>query len=202
MRISINPVLFSHGRGGLEGARPSSTLEHQILAEVPHFASIPPAPSRSRKIPFPSCVHQFGGRSGGSQALQLPRASLSRGSFASRLHLDRALQKSEISAPEPLSLIRRGLEGVRPSSSRDYHFLAAARHISPAPDRVPQKLEISVPVLLSHIRRGLEGARPVCFISRKTHRNNRSYCNKNFHQIQLGKINAVKRHNGDNPLHF
>ena len=141
----------------------------------------------------PASAFSRAGRSGGSQALQLPRASLSRGSFASRLHLDRALQKSEISAPEPLSLIRRGLEGVRPSSSRDYHFLAAARHISPAPDRVPQKLEISVPVLLSHIRRGLEGARPVCFISRKTHRNNRSYCNKNFHQIQLGKINAVKR---------
>ncbi|UKI34176.1 MAG: hypothetical protein L6W00_12780 [Lentisphaeria bacterium] len=29
-----NTVQFSHGRGGLEGARPSSSREHQILAEV------------------------------------------------------------------------------------------------------------------------------------------------------------------------
>ena len=41
----------SHGRGGLEGARPSSSLDHQTLAEVSHSASLPTASRRSRKFP-------------------------------------------------------------------------------------------------------------------------------------------------------
>ena len=44
-------------------------------------------------------------RSGGRQALQLPRASNSCGSSVIRLHPDCALQKSENSAPAPLSPI-------------------------------------------------------------------------------------------------
>ena len=51
MRISINRLLTSHGRGGLEGDRPSSSLEHQTRAEVQHIASAPTAHRRSRKIP-------------------------------------------------------------------------------------------------------------------------------------------------------
>ena len=51
MRIRINRLLTSHGRGGLEGDRPSSSLEHQIRAEVQHIASAPTAHRRSRKFP-------------------------------------------------------------------------------------------------------------------------------------------------------
>ena len=41
MRISINPVLFSHGRGGLEGDRPSSSLDYYWGTEVQHSVPIP-----------------------------------------------------------------------------------------------------------------------------------------------------------------
>ena len=63
-------IAFSHRRG-LEGVRPSSSPEHQILAEVQHSTSASTAPCRSRKIPP---RHRFlpSKRSGGSQALQLP----------------------------------------------------------------------------------------------------------------------------------
>ena len=69
----------SHGRGGLEGVRPSSSSERQILAEV----RIPP-PFRARTAE----VGNFRSgtallppkRSGGRPALQLPRASKPRGS--------------------------------------------------------------------------------------------------------------------------
>ena len=40
MRISINPVLFPHGRGGLEGARPSSSLILCSVAAVGYSAFI------------------------------------------------------------------------------------------------------------------------------------------------------------------
>ena len=76
-------------------------------------------------------------RSGGRQALQLPRASYSRGSSNIHLHPDRVPQKSEIPASVPPSPIRRGLEGVRPSSSHEQHFLA---EIHPA--RILVKSEI------------------------------------------------------------
>ena len=51
MRISINRLLTSHGRGGLEGDRPSSTLDQQSRAEVRISASAPTAHRRSRALP-------------------------------------------------------------------------------------------------------------------------------------------------------
>ena len=51
MRISINRLWSSHGRGGLEGDRPSSTLDQQSRTEVQHIASIPTAHHRSRNFP-------------------------------------------------------------------------------------------------------------------------------------------------------
>ena len=73
------------------------------------------------------------GRSGGRPALQLPRASLSRGSSAYRLSPDRAPQKSEIPVSVPPFSIRRGLEGARPSSSREHYFPAEVQHIASLP---------------------------------------------------------------------
>ena len=62
-------------------------------------------------------------RSGGRQALQLPRASNPRGSLNIHLRPDRVPQKSEFPALVLPSPIRRGLEGVRPSSSPEHQIL-------------------------------------------------------------------------------
>ena len=51
MRIRINRLPPSRGRGGLECARPSSSPGHQPLAEVRISTSAPPASRRSRKFP-------------------------------------------------------------------------------------------------------------------------------------------------------
>ena len=143
------------------------------------------------------------GRSGGSQALQLPRASNSCGSSAFRLHSACAQQKSENSVPVLRSPIRGEVwRAPSPPAPSNIKFLRKFRIPPPFRLRPAEVGKFRSRLAFTNSGRGLEGARPVCFISRKTHRNNRSYCNKNFHQIQLGKINAVKRHNGDNPLHF
>ena len=44
-------------RRGLEGDRPSSTLDQQSRTEVQHIASIPTAHHRSRKFPLRYCLH-------------------------------------------------------------------------------------------------------------------------------------------------
>ena len=69
-------------------------------------------------------------RSGGRQALQLPRASNPRGSLNIHLRPDRVPQKSEFPALVLPSPIRRGLEGARPSSTREHQILAEVQ--SPA----------------------------------------------------------------------
>ena len=134
MRISINPVLFSHGRGGLEGVRPSSSREHQILAKVQISTSAPTASRRNRNFPFRYRPPPSAKRSGGRQALQLPRASNSCGSSNIHLHPDRVPQKSEFLVSVPSLLHpRRGLEGVRPSSSLYHHSFSEVLHPASAP---------------------------------------------------------------------
>ena len=56
MRRSWQTTLPSLGRGGLEGDRPSSTLDQQSRTEVQHIASIPTAHRRSRKFPLRYCL--------------------------------------------------------------------------------------------------------------------------------------------------
>ena len=56
MRISINRLGSSHGRGGLEGDRPSSSLDDHFLSEVRISASAPTASRRSRKFPPRYCL--------------------------------------------------------------------------------------------------------------------------------------------------
>ena len=85
MRIRINRLLTSRGRGGLEGARPSSSPEYHFLSEVRISASALTASRRSRNFPPRYCFH-LPGRSGGRPALQLPRASFSLGCSASNPH--------------------------------------------------------------------------------------------------------------------
>ena len=89
-----NQLRPSHGRGGLEGVRPSSSREHQILAEDQIATSAPTASRRNRKLLIGPCS-SLAKRSGGRPALQLPRVSNSRGSSAFRPHPDRTLRKSE-----------------------------------------------------------------------------------------------------------
>ena len=52
MRISINRLWSSHGRGGLEGDRPSSSFDQHFLAEVRQSASALTAHRRSRNFPL------------------------------------------------------------------------------------------------------------------------------------------------------
>ena len=77
-------VLPSPIRRGLEGARPSSTREHQILAEVQISIFAPTASRSNRKLLIGPCS-SLAKRSGGRQALQHPRASNPCGSSISRL---------------------------------------------------------------------------------------------------------------------
>ncbi len=112
-----NQLRPSHGRGGLEGVRPSSSREHQILAEVRQSTSLPTAHHRSRKFPLQYQLLPSAKRSGGRQALQLPRASNSCGSSISHLSPDRAPQKPELPTPVPSSPIRE-----EPLSSLKFFF--------------------------------------------------------------------------------
>ena len=51
MRIRINRLWFSHGRGGPEGARPSGSRDESFPAEAEYAAFILFAHHRSRKFP-------------------------------------------------------------------------------------------------------------------------------------------------------
>ena len=105
MRISINPAPTSHGRGGLEGDRPSGSHEQHFLTEGQPAA--PYRPYTAEVGNFRSgIVHAHSKRSGGRPALRLPRASNSRGSLNIRLPPDRIPQKSEIAAPVSFTPIR------------------------------------------------------------------------------------------------
>ena len=95
MRIHINRLPPSCGRGGLEGARPSSSPDGHFLPEVRISTSAPPASRRSRKIP-PRYCFPHPKRSGGRPALQLPRLPFRRGSLLVALTPDCVPQKSEI----------------------------------------------------------------------------------------------------------
>ena len=150
MRISINRLRSSHGRGGLEGVRPSSSPGHQNLAEVRISSSAPTASRRSRNF-SPRYCFLLSKRSGGRPALQLPRASTPCGSSNIRLCPDRAPQKSEIFAPVLFPPPKRS--GGRPA-------LQLPRALNPCgssnirlrPARVPQKSQIPAPVPSSAFR--------------------------------------------------
>ena len=71
----------------------------------------------------PGFVFSRAGRSGGSQALQLPRASNACGSSVIRLHPDCAPQKSENSAPAPLSPIEEVWRESGPPAPPSIKFL-------------------------------------------------------------------------------
>ena len=76
MRIGINRLLPSRGRGGLEGARPSSSPDGHFLPEVRISTSAPPASRRSRKIP-PRYCFPHPKRSGGHSLLLPPQVIFS-----------------------------------------------------------------------------------------------------------------------------
>ena len=76
MRIRINRLLTSHGRGGLEGARPSSSPGHQPLAEARISASALTAHRRSRKF-SPRYCFPHPKRSGGHSLLLPPQVIFS-----------------------------------------------------------------------------------------------------------------------------
>ncbi len=72
-------------------------------------------------------------RSGGRQALQLPRTSYSRGSLNIHLCPDRVQQKSEVPSAAPSPPPRKDQEGVRLSSFLEHHSLAVIRISAPDP---------------------------------------------------------------------
>ena len=161
MRISINPVLFSHGRGGLEGVRPSSSREHQILAEVQISTSAPTASRRNRNFPFRYRPPPSAKRSGGRQALQLPRASNSCGSSNIHLRSDCVPQKSEFPVSVPPSSIRE--EVWRESGPPAPSTIIPSRKFCIPPPLRPRPAEIGISrfgTVLLHPRRGQEGDRP------------------------------------------
>ena len=132
MRIRINRLLTSHGRGGLEGARPSSSPGHRTLAEVRISASAPPAFRRSWNFSPRYCLLPSK-RSGGRPAPPAPPG----------IKPLRKLEYPPPPRPRPaeagiarfgtISSYRRGLEGARPSSSPEYHFHTEVQHISLIP---------------------------------------------------------------------
>ncbi len=54
MRIYINRLPSSHGRGGLEGDRPSSSPDHYFASEVQHFSPARKGQNRIVHIYLPS----------------------------------------------------------------------------------------------------------------------------------------------------
>ena len=88
----------SHGRGGLEGVRLSSSHIFGLAAAACLSPPLPTAYHRSRNFP-PRYRFRLSGRSGGRPALQFPRASNPCGSSNIRLRPDRVPQKLEFLAP-------------------------------------------------------------------------------------------------------
>ena len=107
----------------------------------------------------PGFVFSRAGRSGGSQALQLPRASNSCGSSVIRLHPDCALQKSENSAPAPLSPIEEVWRESGPPAPPGIKFLRKFSHPPPSRLRPAEVGKFRPGAAFSH-RRGLKGVRP------------------------------------------
>ena len=107
----------------------------------------------------PASAFSRAGRSGGSQALQLPRASYSRGSSIYRLSPDRAQQKSENSAPAPLSPIEEVWRESGPPAPPSIKFLRKF-NIPPLPRLRPAEVGKFRPGTAFSHRRGLEGVRP------------------------------------------
>ncbi len=120
------------GARGLEGARPSSSPEYHFLSEVRISASASPAHHRSRKYPFRYCLlpSEEVWRAPGppapptiifSRKFEYPPPPRPRPAVAGIAHFG------------TISSYRRGLEGVRPSSSPEYHFHTEVQHISLIP---------------------------------------------------------------------
>ena len=107
----------------------------------------------------PGFVFSRAGRSGGSQALQLPRASNSCGSSTFHLCLDCAPQKSENSAPAPLSPIEEVWRESGPPAPPGIKFLRKF-NIPPLPRLRPAEVGKFRPGTAFSHRRGLEGVRP------------------------------------------
>ena len=152
MRISINRLGSSHGRGGLEGDRPSSSLEHQTLAEVQHIASAPIVHRRSGALPprYRLRPSEEVWRATGPPA---PTTNIHARQPA---YLPRSRPRTTEAGNSRLGTgasHRRGLEGDRPSSSHDQHSRAEVLHISPAPGRAPQKSEFPASALSSPIEK-------------------------------------------------
>ena len=122
-------VPSSHGRGGLEGVRPSSSHTSYLVAAACISPPLPTAHHRSRKLP-PRYRFLPPKRSGGSQALQLPYLPSRRGSPLIVPAPDRAPQKSEISAPVPFSPIAEVWRAPGP----------------PAPSSIVNRTEVRYPV--------------------------------------------------------
>ena len=152
MRISINRLWSSHGRGGLEGDRPSSTLDQQFRTEVQHIASLPTAHRRSRKFPPRYRLHpteevwRATGPPAPSSIIPVrssvnPPASRPRTAEAGTSRFGTVFPYPKRSGGRP------ALQHPRPTIP---HGSSAYRlH----PDRAPQKPEISAPVLSSPIQK-------------------------------------------------
>ena len=151
MRISINPAPTSHGRGGLEGDRPSGSHEQHFLTEGQPAAPIPTIHSRSRKFPlrYRSRPFEEVWRAPGppaptsiifSQKVSLPPPyrpyTAEVGNFRSGI----------VHAHSKRSGGRPALRLPRASNSR------GSLNIRLPPDRIPQKSEIAAPVSFTPIR--------------------------------------------------
>ena len=132
MRISINRLCSSHGRGGLEGDRPSCSLEHQTLAEVQHIASAPTVHRRSGALPPRYCLLQ----SEEVWRATGPPAPTTNIHARQPAYLPRSRPRTTEAGNSRLGTgasHRRGLEGDRPSCSHDQHSRAAACISPPLP---------------------------------------------------------------------
>ena len=101
-----NTVQFSHGRGGLEGARPSSSREHQILAEVRI-----PLPFRARTAEVGNFRSGFALAHPKKSEISVPVSSSSirrglEGAWPSGSHDRRFLAEDQPSAPIPTTCCR------------------------------------------------------------------------------------------------
>ena len=154
MRISINRLLTSHGRGGLEGDRPSSSLEHQTRAEVQHIASAPTAHRRSRALPSryrlhpPEEVWSSPIPPAPSSIKPARKFSISPPPRPRTAEAGKSRHSTALAHPKrpgvPLSPQLPRASNPRGSSAYRLH-----------PDRAPQKPEIPTPVPPSPTRRGL-----------------------------------------------
>ena len=142
MRRSWQPA-SAFSRAGRSGGRPALQLPRALnpCGSSAGGSTLRPV---SAGVGISRCGTIFAhpGRSGGCPALQHPRALNSCGSSVFRLHPDCGPQKSEISVSVQSSLIRGGLEGARPSSTREQHSRTTSQTYRLHPVRAPQNLPL------------------------------------------------------------